>query len=162
MLHSPLVCLNCMNKSNLSQYFCHNVLCPCFRIWYSSQPNQWTANERQWYESHLVIQVMHTLWHKHINKKKHKKTTLLNSNVPYVAGYGAQAGGYGGQATKGNGIVDVMIKWSRFEHEFDTDLICWHIIFLFMLGYGAGSNVPNGNGAKTNGNVRINNTCLDE
>ena len=41
-----------------------------------------------------------------------------------MAGYGAQAGGYGGQATKGNGIVDVMIKWSRFEHEFDTDLIC--------------------------------------
>lgn len=41
-----------------------------------------------------------------------------------MAGYGAQAGGYGGQATKGNGIVDVMIKWSRFGFEFDTDLIC--------------------------------------
>lgn len=93
-------------------------MCPCFRIWCSSRPNQWTANERQWYESRLVIHVTYTL------TQTHTKTTLLDLNVPYVAGYGAQAGGYGGQATKGNGIVDVMIKWSRFGFEFDTDLIC--------------------------------------
>ncbi len=30
-------------------------------------------------------------------------------NFLHVAGYGAQAGGYGGQGTKGKGILDVMM-----------------------------------------------------
>lgn len=41
------------------------------------------------------------------NHHTHTATaTLFDVNVLYVTGYGAQAGGYGGQATKGNGIID--------------------------------------------------------
>lgn len=51
--------------------------------------------------THAYVSCTHT----HI----HWATALIKYNVLYVAGYGAQAGGYGGQGAKGNGILDVMM-----------------------------------------------------
>lgn len=58
----------------------------------------------------------------------------LNLNVCYVAGYGAQAGGYGGRGTKGNGDLN-MKYWVPFGVGFDGNMHTWTFLKLVLMFY---------------------------
>ncbi len=84
------------------------------RLWCSTRPYQRTTNERQWYDSYHW-RISHTLSLTHTHTRIDWETAIVNLFFFYVSGYGAQAGGYGGQGTKGKGISDVMMYLIIFE-----------------------------------------------